>query len=49
MSIEANFHHAYRWQYIHSGMHHPHFAQVLDRLISEEQGARIRAALATLH
>ncbi|WP_321934718.1 hypothetical protein [Paraburkholderia sp. J8-2] len=48
-SIEANFHHAYRWQYIHSGMHHPHFAQVLDRLVSEEQGMRIRAALATLH
>ncbi|MEX3979920.1 hypothetical protein AB4Y45_13205 [Paraburkholderia sp. EG287A] len=48
-SIEANFHHAYRWQYIHSGMHHPHFAQVLDRLVSEEQGVRIRAALATLH
>ncbi|MEM5311985.1 hypothetical protein VSR72_09510 [Paraburkholderia sp. JHI869] len=48
-SIEASFHHAYRWQYIHSGMHHPHFAQVLDRLVSEEQGMRIRAALATLH
>lgn len=48
-SIEANFHHAYRWQYIHSGMHHPHFAEVLDRLVSEEQGMRIRAALATLH
>ncbi|MBB5413613.1 hypothetical protein HDG34_007591 [Paraburkholderia sp. HC6.4b] len=49
MSIEANFHHAYRWQYLHSGMHHPHFAEVLDRLVSEEQGMRIRAALATLH
>ncbi|CAB3803073.1 hypothetical protein [Paraburkholderia fynbosensis] len=48
-SIEANFHHAYRWQYLHSGMHHPHFAEVLDRLVSEEQGMRIRAALATLH
>jgi hypothetical protein len=48
-SIEANFHHAYRWQYLHSGMHHPHFTEVLDRLVSEEQGMRIRAALATLH
>ncbi|RZF29178.1 hypothetical protein EVC45_13735 [Paraburkholderia sp. UYCP14C] len=47
--IEANFHHAYRWQYLHSGMQHPHFAEVLDGLISEEQGMRIRAALATLH
>ncbi|MBB5445085.1 hypothetical protein HDG38_003714 [Paraburkholderia sp. WSM4177] len=49
MSIEATFHHAYQWQYLHSGMHHPHFAEVLDRLVSEEQGMRIRAALATLH
>ncbi|MGF6919977.1 hypothetical protein [Paraburkholderia sp. 40] len=49
MSIEANFYHAYRWQYLHSGMHHPRFAEVLDRLVSEEQGMRIRAALATLH
>jgi hypothetical protein len=49
MSIEANFHHAYRWQYIHSGMHHPHFSEVLNRLVSEEQMMRIRAALATLH
>ena len=48
MSIEANFHHAYRWQYIHSGMHHPHFSEVLKRLVSEEQMMRIRAALATL-
>ncbi|MFP4894061.1 hypothetical protein [Paraburkholderia sp. EG304] len=49
MSIEANFHHAYRWQYLHSGMHHPHFAEVLDGLVSEEQGTRIRAVLATMH
>ncbi|MEX3635202.1 hypothetical protein [Paraburkholderia sp. BR14320] len=49
MSIEANFHHAYRWQYLHSGMHHPHFADVLDGLVSEEQGTSIRAVLATMH
>ncbi|MGF6660474.1 hypothetical protein QF000_002118 [Paraburkholderia atlantica] len=48
-SIEANFHHAYRWQYLHSGMHHPHFAEVLDGLVSEEQGTRIRALLDAMH
>ncbi|WP_184140677.1 hypothetical protein [Paraburkholderia atlantica] len=48
-SIEANFHHAYRWQYLHSGMHHPHFVEVLDGLVSEEQRMRIRAVLDTMH
>jgi hypothetical protein len=47
-AVEANFLEAYRWQYIHSGVRHPHFGEVLHRLISEEQGMRIRAALATL-
>jgi hypothetical protein len=47
-SVEANFLEAYRWQYIHSGVRHPHFGEVLNRLISEDQGMRIRAALATL-
>lgn len=48
-ALEANFLNAYRWQYIHSGMHHPHFAEVLDGLVSQEQGMRMRAAVATLH
>lgn len=47
-SVEANFLEAYRWQYIHSGVRHPHFGEVLDCLISEDQGMRIQAALATL-
>jgi hypothetical protein len=47
-SVEANFLEAYRWQYIHSGVRHPHFGEVLDSLISEDQGMRIRTALATL-
>jgi hypothetical protein len=47
-SVEANFLEAYRWQYIHSGVRHPHFGEVLHRLISEDQSMRIRAALATL-
>ena len=48
-SIEAAFLAAYRWQYIHSGARHPHFAKVLSGLITESQGQRIQAALATLH
>jgi hypothetical protein len=46
--IEAAFLAAYRWQYIHSGVRHPHFGSVLFGLISDEQGQRILSALATL-
>jgi hypothetical protein len=47
-AIEAAFLKAYRWQYIHSGAQHPHFGKVLSGLITENQGRRIQAALATL-
>ena len=47
-SIEAAFLKAYRWQYIHSGAQHPHFGKVLSSLITENQGHRVHAALATL-
>jgi hypothetical protein len=47
-SIEAAFLAAYRWQYIHSGAQHPRFAKVLSGRITESQGQRIQAALATL-
>lgn len=47
-SVEAAFLDAYRWQYIHSGAQHPHFGAVLSRMITEPQGQRIQAALATL-
>lgn len=47
-AIEAAFLKAYRWQYIHSGAQHPHFGKVLSSLITEDQGKRIHAALATL-
>ena len=47
-AIEAAFLEAYRWQYIHSGAQHPHFGKVLSSLITENQGRRIQAALATL-
>jgi hypothetical protein len=48
-AIEGAFLKAYRWQYIHSGAQHPHFGKVLSSLITESQGQRIQAALATLH
>ena len=48
-AIAAGFLKAYRWQYIHSGTQHQRFGAVLARLITEEQGQRIQAALATLH
>ena len=47
-AIEAAFLKAYRWQYIHSGAQHPHFGKVLSSMITEDQGQRIQAALATL-
>ena len=47
-AIEAAFLKAYRWQYVHSGAQHPHFGKVLSGLITEIQGQRIQAALATL-
>jgi hypothetical protein len=47
-AIEAAFLRAYRWQYIHSGAQHPHFGKVLSSLITDEQGQRIQAALATI-
>ena len=46
--IEAAFLKAYRWQYIHSGAQQPHFAKVMSGLITQPQGQRIEAALATL-
>jgi hypothetical protein len=46
--IEAASLQAYRWQYIHSGAQHPHFGKVLSSMITEDQGQRIQAALATL-
>ena len=48
-AIEAAFLKAYRWQYIHSGAAHPKFVAALADLITEDQGQRIQAALATLH
>lgn len=49
LAIEEAFFKAYRWQYIHSGAAHPRFTGALSRKITQEQGQRIEAALATLH
>lgn len=48
-TIEAAFLEAYRWQYIHSGAQHKKFGDILGGMITEDQGRRIEAALATLH
>lgn len=47
-TIKAAFLKAYRWQYIHSGAGHTAFQKALSSLITEDQGRRIEAALATL-
>jgi len=47
-AIEAAFLKSYRWQYIHSGAQQPRFGKVLSSLITDPQGQRIQAALATL-
>ncbi len=47
--IEAGLLHAYRWQYILSGVQVPHFSAALASMISPEQHGRIAAALAPLY
>ena len=47
-ALAVQFLRAYRWQYIFSGAGHPRFQKILGSLITEAQGARITAALATL-
>ena len=47
-ALMAAFLKAYRWQYIFSGAAHPRFQSILGSLITEPQGKRIEAALATL-
>jgi hypothetical protein len=39
---------AYRWQYIVSGVQHPHFARLLTGMTTEAQMGRIQAALAPI-
>ncbi|MGB5103489.1 MAG: hypothetical protein WBO04_09245 [Steroidobacteraceae bacterium] len=45
-SIRKGLLRAYRWQYIVSGVQHPHFARLLTGMTTEAQMSRIQAALA---
>jgi hypothetical protein len=47
-ALDAGVLKAYRWQYIGSGVEHPHFLRVLMSLTTPEQIARISSALATI-
>jgi hypothetical protein len=46
--IEASVLAAYRWQYIISGVQHPHFGRLLASLTTPAQMSRIQAALAPI-
>jgi hypothetical protein len=39
---------AYRWQYIISGVRHPHFGKLLTSMTTSAQMVRIQAALAPI-
>jgi hypothetical protein len=39
---------AYRWQYIVSGVQHPHFVRLISRMTTQAQMARIQSALAPI-
>jgi len=46
--IEASILAAYRWQYIISGVQHPHFGRLLASMTTAEQMSRIMTALAPI-
>jgi hypothetical protein len=46
--IRAGLLRAYRWQYIVSGVQHPHFARLLTGMTTQEQMGRIQTALAPI-
>ena len=47
-ALDAGVLKAYRWQYIGSGVQHPHFQKVLGDLVNAQQGEKIGAALAPI-
>lgn len=47
-ALDATVLRAYRWQYIVSGVQHPHFSKVLGGLIDAQQAERIGIALAPI-
>lgn len=46
--LRATMLRAYRWQYILSGVQEPRFTELMAAMLTEEQGARIAAALSPL-
>jgi hypothetical protein len=46
--IERSVLNAYRWQYVISGMRHPHFGRLLTSMTTPEQMARITTSLAPI-
>ena len=48
MAVRKTILRAYRWQYILSGAWDERFTTILTELVSDEQGARIGAALAPI-
>ena len=47
--VEAGFLHAYRWQYILSGVQVPHFSAIVSGMLDREQHGRISSAIAPLY
>jgi hypothetical protein len=47
-ALDAGVLKAYRWQYIGSGVQHPHFQKVLGSLINSQHAEKIGAALAPI-
>jgi hypothetical protein len=47
-AIRATVLRAYRWQYILSGVQHPHFGRLLSGMTTPQQLARIQSALAPI-
>ena len=46
--IESSVLGAYRWQYIISGVQHPHFGRLLTNMTTSEQMSRITTSLAPI-
>jgi hypothetical protein len=44
-NLKNSIHHAYRWQYIFSGVGHPRFVSMLNSMTTEDQRNRIGHAL----
>jgi hypothetical protein len=47
-AVSQHFLKAYRWQYIVSGVQHPHFGRLLSDMTTQAQMWRIHAALAPI-